>query len=101
MLLPERVVRAGASFQSLTEAVDTSTSAGRMLMQMLGTFGEFERSMLRERTLAGLKSGAAVGRAATAAGLGLGASNLTYAEATWTQQLAERGGFVLCMKSCT
>ena len=32
------------------EAVDTTTSAGRMLMQMLGSFAEFERSMVRERT---------------------------------------------------
>ena len=62
LLLLERVDRAGASFQSLTEAVDTSTAAGRMLMQMLGTFSEFERSMLRERTLAGLKSARAAGR---------------------------------------
>ena len=62
LLLLERIDRAGASFQSLTEAVDTSTAAGRMLMQMLGTFSEFERSMLRERTLAGLKSARAAGR---------------------------------------
>jgi hypothetical protein len=34
------------------EAVDTTTSAGRMVMQMLGSFAEFERSMVRERTRA-------------------------------------------------
>jgi len=39
---------------SLTEAVDTTTPAGRMFMQMLGSFAEFEREMLRERTRAGL-----------------------------------------------
>jgi DNA invertase Pin-like site-specific DNA recombinase len=37
-----------------TEAVDTTTSAGRMVMQMLGSFAEFEPSMVRERTWAGL-----------------------------------------------
>ena len=49
----ERVRVAGAGFRSLTEAVDTTTTAGRMMMQMLGSFAEFERSMVRERTRAG------------------------------------------------
>ena len=44
----------GAGFRSLTEAVDTTAPAGRMLMQMLGSFAEFEREMIRERTVAGL-----------------------------------------------
>src|SRR5580704_5031518 len=34
----EKVSDAGAGFRSLTEAVDTTTSAGRMMMQMLGSF---------------------------------------------------------------
>src|SRR5271165_386602 len=50
----ERIRDAGAGFRSVTEAVDTTTSAGRMVMQMLGSFAEFERSMVRERTRAGL-----------------------------------------------
>ena len=50
----KQVRDAGAGFRSLTEAVDTTTSAGRMVMQMLGSFAEFERSMVRERTRAGL-----------------------------------------------
>ena len=50
----EQVHEAGAGFRSVTEAVDTTTSAGRMVMQMLGSFAEFERSMVRERTRAGL-----------------------------------------------
>jgi len=49
-----RVREGGAGFRSLTEAVDTTASAGRMMMQMLGSFAEFERSMVRERTRAGL-----------------------------------------------
>lgn len=43
----------GARFKSLTEAVDTSTPAGRMMMQLLGAFAEFERSLIRERSIAG------------------------------------------------
>ena len=44
-----------AGFRSLTEAIDTTTTpAGRMMMQMVGSFAEFERAMIRERTSAGL-----------------------------------------------
>ena len=50
----DRVREAGAGFRSLTEAVDTTTPAGQMLLQMLGSFAEFERSIIRERTRAGL-----------------------------------------------
>ncbi len=42
--------------------IDTTTPAGRMMMQMVGTFAEFERAMIRERTRAGLKAAAAKGR---------------------------------------
>lgn len=58
----ERVDAAGAGFRSLTEAVDTTAPAGRMLMQMLGAFAEFERAMVRERTTAGLAAARAEGR---------------------------------------
>lgn len=60
--LLEQVARAGAGFRSLTEAVETTTPAGRMLMQMVGSFAEFERAMIRERTLAGLAAARARGR---------------------------------------
>ena len=49
----ERIETAGAGFRSLTEAIDTTTPAGRMMMQMVGSFAEFERAMIRERTSAG------------------------------------------------
>jgi DNA invertase Pin-like site-specific DNA recombinase len=58
----ERVETRSARFRSLTEAVDTAGPAGRMLMQMLGSFAEFERAMVRERTRAGLRAAAARGR---------------------------------------
>ena len=58
----EKVEAVGARFRSLTEAIDTSGPAGRMLMQMLGSFAEFERAMVRERMRAGLKAAAARGR---------------------------------------
>jgi DNA invertase Pin-like site-specific DNA recombinase len=38
-----------------TQGLDTSTSAGRAMFSMLSVFAEFERSILRERIMAGLK----------------------------------------------
>jgi len=58
----EMVEGAGAGFRSLTEAIDTTTPAGRMLMQMVGSFAEFERAMVRERTRAGLEAARRRGR---------------------------------------
>jgi len=58
----EKIDAAGANFRSLTEAIDTSGPAGRMMMQMLGSFAEFERAMVRERTRAGLKLAREQGR---------------------------------------
>ncbi|MFT5685908.1 MAG: DNA invertase Pin-like site-specific DNA recombinase, partial [Myxococcota bacterium] len=58
----ERVEDAGAGFHSVTESINTTTPAGRMLMQMLGAFAEFERAMIRERTLAGLEAAKRKGR---------------------------------------
>ena len=56
LLILERIGAAGAGFCSLTEAIDTTVPAGRMMMQMLGAFAEYEREMVRERTQAGLKA---------------------------------------------
>ena len=58
----EKVDAAGAGFRSLTESIDTTTPAGRMMMQMVGSFAEFERAMIRERTNAGLAEARAAGR---------------------------------------
>ena len=62
LTLLERIETKGAGFKSLTEQIDTTTPAGRMMMQMVGAFAEFERSLIRERTLAGLKEAKANGR---------------------------------------
>lgn len=62
LLVLETIDQAGAHFQSLTEAIDTTTSAGRMMMHMVGSFAEFERSLLRERTRVGLDEARKAGR---------------------------------------
>jgi DNA invertase Pin-like site-specific DNA recombinase len=58
----DRLEKAGGGFRSLTEAIDTTTPAGRMMMQMLGSVAEFEREMIRERTRAGLTHAREQGR---------------------------------------
>jgi DNA invertase Pin-like site-specific DNA recombinase len=60
--LLEKVEISNAGFRSLTENIDTTTPAGRMMMQMIGSFAEFERAMIRERTSAGLAQARAEGR---------------------------------------
>jgi DNA invertase Pin-like site-specific DNA recombinase len=40
-------------FKSLTESIETETPQGRMFLQLLGVFAEFERELIRERCLAG------------------------------------------------
>lgn len=60
--LMEKIQHAGAGFQSLTEAIDTTSPAGRMMMQIVATFAEFERAMLRERTRNGLDAARKQGR---------------------------------------
>jgi DNA invertase Pin-like site-specific DNA recombinase len=44
----------GVSFRSLTEAIDTHTPTGRAMWQMIGVMAEFERSLISERTRAGV-----------------------------------------------
>lgn len=60
--LMEKIEAAGAGFRSLTEAIDTTPPAGRMMMQMVGAFAEFERAMIRERTRAGVAQAKLEGR---------------------------------------
>ena len=62
LMIMERIKEAEAGFQSLTEAIDTTTAPGRMMMQMVGAFAEFERAILRERTKAGLDAARKQGR---------------------------------------
>ena len=58
----EQIESKGGGFKSLTENIDTTTSAGKMMMQMVGVFAEFERNMLKERTRKGLDYAKVQGR---------------------------------------
>jgi DNA invertase Pin-like site-specific DNA recombinase len=46
----------GVEFVSLQESVDTATSGGKLVFHVFGALAEFERELIRERTLAGLKA---------------------------------------------
>jgi len=63
----ERIGDAGTGFRSLTEDIDTTTPAKRIMMQMVGAFAEFERAMIRERTSAGLAAARQKGESAAGA----------------------------------
>ena len=52
----------GIGFRSLTEALDTTTAQGRLVFHMFGALADFERSLIRERTQAGLAAARRAGR---------------------------------------
>ena len=66
---------AGVAFVSVQDSIDMTTAQGRLMVQLLAAFAEFERAQLRERVVAGLRhakrhgtrTGRRIGRPATAA----------------------------------
>ncbi|CAN7554439.1 recombinase family protein [Neorhizobium tomejilense] len=56
----------GVEFRSFNEAIDTSTSGGRLTFHIMGAMAEFERSIISERTKAGMSAarsrGSLIGR---------------------------------------
>ena len=52
----------GVAFRSLTESIDTTTPGGMLIFHVFGALAEFERSLIRERTMAGLAAARARGR---------------------------------------
>lgn len=54
--------RRGVQFVSLTEAIDTTTAQGQLMVHMFGAFAQFQLAILRERTRAGLAAARRMGR---------------------------------------
>jgi DNA invertase Pin-like site-specific DNA recombinase len=52
----------GVSFQSLTESIDTTNAGGKLVFHVFAALAEFERNLIRERTIAGLAAARARGR---------------------------------------
>lgn len=57
-----RLKAAGASIRSLTEPIDTSSPIGEFTFQILGAVAQLERSMIRERVMAGQAAARARGK---------------------------------------
>lgn len=52
----------GVGFRSLSEAIDTGSAGGKLIFHVFAALAEFERSLIRERTRAGLQAARARGR---------------------------------------
>lgn len=53
----------GVGFAAIRDAgIDTTTPTGRLLLQLLGAFADYERSLIRERVLAGVRRAQASGK---------------------------------------
>lgn len=50
------------SFKSITESIDTSNAGGKLIFHIFASLAEFERTLISERTKAGLKAARARGR---------------------------------------
>ena len=50
------------TFRSLNDPIDTTTSSGKLIFQIFGALSEFERNLVRERTMAGLSAARDRGR---------------------------------------
>lgn len=54
--------RSGVGFESLTEKIETNSTAGKLVFRVFAALAEFERNLIRERTNAGLAAARARGR---------------------------------------
>lgn len=57
----DELAESGVSFKSATEPFDTTTSAGNLMFQQLGSFAEFERNRIKERVFPGMVKGVQAG----------------------------------------
>lgn len=52
----------GIGIKSLQENIDTETASGKLFLHIFGALAEFERELIRERTIAGLRAASERGR---------------------------------------
>ena len=58
----QKLEAAGVALKSLTEGIDTTTPNGRLVFHLFGALAQFERELIRERTVVGLAAARARGR---------------------------------------
>jgi len=61
LMLVDELSSCGVAFKSATEPFDSTTSAGKLMFQQLGSFAEFERNRLAERVFPGMIKGVQLG----------------------------------------
>ena len=84
----------GIAFVSLSEQVDTTTPAGRMIFTVLGAVAELERSLIAERVRAGLRNARAKGKRLGRPPVAVDAARITSLRASgqsWPQIARELG----------
>ena len=58
----DEFTRKKVNFVAITQNIDTSTASGKLQMQVMGAFAEFERNIISERTKEGLRRATGVGK---------------------------------------
>jgi DNA invertase Pin-like site-specific DNA recombinase len=78
-----RLQEEAIGFRSLSEAIDTTTASGKLMFHVIGAIAEFERSLISDRTRAGMA-------AAKARGQHLGRDRkMTDEDAEWARRMIE------------
>lgn len=62
LALFDEFAKKGVHFIAISQNIDTSSSIGKLQLQMLGAFAEFERNLISERTIDGMKGKAGIGK---------------------------------------
>ncbi len=77
------------AFQSITENINTETSTGQLVFHIFGALAEFERNLIRERTIAGLESARSRGRLGGRPELEVSSSKVAMAKKLYTDKTNE------------
>src|SRR6266487_3044519 len=74
------------AFQSITENINTSTATGQLVFHLFGALAEFERNLIKERTIAGLSAARARGRTGGRPKLKASASQISMAKKLYADE---------------
>jgi DNA invertase Pin-like site-specific DNA recombinase len=58
----QELTELGVDFVSLKDQIDLTTASGRLMLHIIGAFGEFEASLIRERVRAGIANARSKGK---------------------------------------